>query len=131
MSSKPVEPAAPPKLVTRAYWLWTVSGALMTLYGIWLIIASVMEDAGGFIAVGVFFVAVGGVLIAGARKVVPGDQRWRSALVMFTLMLVALGIIASFLIKAVAALPLLFSVVALAGSMMAYRPSSEPWFESK
>ena len=131
MSSKPVEPAAPPTLVTRAYWMWTISGALMGLYGIGLIVASLIEGIGGFVALGVFFAAIGAALIFAARKALPGDQQWRSALAVFTLMLVALGIMASFLIKGAAALPLLFSVIALIGSMMAFRPSSDPWFEDK
>ena len=99
MSSKPVEPAAPPTLVTRAYWLWTISGALMGLYGIALIIVSVIEGAGGFVAIGIFFTVIGAVLIFAARKAFPGDQQWRSALAVFTLMLVALGIMGSLLIK--------------------------------
>ena len=131
MSSKPVEPAAPPTLVTRAYWLWTISGALMGLYGVGLIVASLIEGIGGFVALGVFFTAIGAALIVAARKAFPGDPRWRSALAVFTLMLGRLGIMASFLIKGAAALPLLFSVIALIGSMMAYRPSSDPWFEDK
>lgn len=131
MSSKPVEPAAPPTLVTRAYWLWTISGALMGLYGIGLIVASLIEGIGGFVALGVFFTAIGAALIFAARKAFPGDQQWRSALAVFTLMLVALGIMSSFLIKGAAALPLLFSVIALIGSMMAFRPSSDPWFEDE
>lgn len=130
MSSKPVEPAARPALVTRAYWLWTISGALMAIYGVAFVIVSLIEGVGGTVAVGLFYVAIGAALIAAARRVVAGDPRWRSALAVFTLMLVFLGILGSFLTKG-AALPLLFSLIALIGSMMAYRPSSDPWFEAK
>ncbi|WP_020107828.1 hypothetical protein [Nocardia sp. 348MFTsu5.1] len=130
MSSKPVEPAARPALVTRAYWLWTISGALIAVYGVAFVIVSLIEGVGGTVALGVFYVAIGGALIAAARRVVSGDSRWRSALAVFTLMLVFLGILGSFLTKG-AALPLLFSLIALIGSMMAYRPSSDPWFEDK
>ncbi|PYE20090.1 hypothetical protein DFR67_102228 [Williamsia limnetica] len=131
MSTTPVDPAVPPKLVTRAYWLWMAAGVLLAVYGLAIIIVSLVASGAGFVVFGVFFAAIGAGLIVLARKAFPGDPRWRSALAVFTLMLVALGVLASLLVAQVAAAPLLFSLFALVGSMMAYRPSAEPWFAEK
>lgn len=131
MSTEPVGPTVPPKLVTRAYWLWMIAGVLMTIYGLAIVIVSLVADGAGFVIFGVFFAAIGVGLVLMARRAFPGDPRWRSALAVFTLVLVALGVLASLLVAQVAAAPLLFSLLALAGSMMAYRPSSERWFVEK
>jgi hypothetical protein len=107
------------------------AGVLLAVYGLAIIIVSLVASGAGFVVFGVFFAAIGAGLIVLARKAFPGDPRWRSALAVFTLMLVALGVLASLLVAQVAAAPLLFSLFALVGSMMAYRPSAEPWFAEK
>jgi hypothetical protein len=128
MSAEPIDPAVPPKLVTWAYRLWLTSAGLLALVGLVTIILGGTASAFVF---GIFFIAVAAGVVFLARRAYPGDPRWRSSIGMLTLVLTAMSLFGSLLFGPVLALILISSIVGMAGSMAAYRPSSEPWFAQK
>jgi hypothetical protein len=105
--------------------LWVASGALLALWGLFQI---VLVRTGTSIVFGLFFVIVGAGLVLAARQAYTGDSRWRSAVSVLTLMLVAIGIFAAMLYSLPMVPALLFALIGLGGSLTANRPASEPWF---
>ncbi|WP_437426048.1 hypothetical protein [Williamsia muralis] len=125
MSTEAVNPGVPPNTVVWAYRLWLASGVLLALWGLFQI---ALVRTGTSVVFGVFFILVGVALVWAGRQAYAGDPRWRSAVSVLTLMLVAIGIFASMLYSLPMVPALLFALIGLSGSLTANRPTSEPWF---
>lgn len=128
MSTQPVEPAVPPKLVRLAYRLWLAAAVIVIVAGVLTLVVN--NTVTGFLF-GIFFVVVGVVVGVLARQTYPGDPRWRSSLSVLLLVLAALSIFGSVVFGPALAMVLLGAIIGLAGSMAAYRPASEPWFADR
>lgn len=117
---------ARPALVTWSYRLWYVGGALYAVCAIVWFALSVGDHPAAAVPIGLLLLAIGLGVIALARKVSPADTRWRSALAALTLVVTVLS-----MVGAVAGLGPLFviaAVIGLIGSICAYRPAAEEWF---
>jgi hypothetical protein len=115
-------------MVVWALRLWLTSGALLAVWGF---LQMVLVRTGTSVVFGIFFILVGVGLVLAARHAYAGDSRWRSAVSVLTLLLVALGIFASMLFSLPMVPALLFALIGLVGSLIANRPASEPWYSRK
>jgi hypothetical protein len=115
-------------MVVWAFRLWLTSGVLLAVWGLLQI---VLVHTGTSVVFGVFFILVGTGVVLAARHAYAGDPRWRSAVSVLTLVLVALGIFASMLFSLPMVPALVFSLIGLIGSMIANRPASEPWYSPR
>lgn len=116
-------PAAP-KQATWAVRLWNAGGVLFILSAV---IYFAFGDARALpVGLGIISAAVGIGLVVLARRASGGDARWRSTVAVLTLTATVLGM----LVAALTTVPfvLISGLVAIAGSMLAYRPAAEPWF---
>ncbi len=113
-----------PKQAIWAVRLWTVSGAFFLVSAAILFVVGYSSTFA--IGVGVLSAAVGVAVFVLSRRASTGDPRWRSTIAVFTLTVTVIGM----LLSVVSSNPLLLisGLIGLVGSMLAYRPSAEPWF---
>lgn len=123
------DPAQRPKLVVWAYRCWVTGGALLVLLGVGFVILGAVSSMStlGPVAVGVLVAIVGVADILMGSKAFVGDAHWRSSLAALTLVVVAMLLVISFLAPLLA-FALLAGIIALFGSLLAYRPESESWY---
>lgn len=128
------DPNDRPSLVVWALRLWMISGALLIALGVLTVIdrwVSVGLEFGP-LAIGVLIALVGVAYFMLGAKTYRGELQWRSSLSALTCVIVALllpltiGFQSSGL-----AVVLAVAVIGLAGSVLAYRPASDAWFNCK
>lgn len=123
-----------PKLVTWAYRCWMAAGVLLVVLGIVGEVGVVLDVSGASIlapmALNVVVIAVGVAILMMGTKAYLGDLRWRSSLAALTLVVVAMLLLLSIGFGApLLAVQLLAAIVGLFGSLLAYRPVSDAWFD--
>lgn len=120
-----------PKLVVWAYRCWAVSGALLIALGVAAIVLGALAKGPTLepIGFGIIVVVVGVAYVLLGGKAFVGDIRWRSSLSALTLVAVILLLILSFG-DSVIAFALLASLVGLFGSLLAYRPEADQWYNA-
>lgn len=126
------DPAQRPSQVVWAYRCWAASGALLVLAGVAYVVIGVVQTGPTLepVGIGVLVAAVGGAYFLMGSKAYLGDERWRSSLAALTLVAVVMLLVLSFVYNVIA-FALLFAVVGLFGSLMAFRPESDAWFTGK
>ena len=128
------DPNDRPSLVVWALRLWMISGALLVALGVLTIIeesASVGLEFGP-LAIGVLIVLVGIAYFLLGSKTYRGELQWRSSLSALTCVIVALLLPLTIGFQSPGlAIVLAVAVVGLAGSVLAYRPASDAWFNCK
>ncbi|SKX54797.1 Uncharacterised protein [Mycobacteroides abscessus subsp. abscessus] len=118
-------------MVTWAYRCWIASGVLLGLLGVVYILAGIFADGPTLlpIGIGIIVIAVGGAYGLLGSKAYVGDARWRSSLAALTLVVVIMLVFLSFGDPALA-FTLLAAVIGLLGSLFAYRPEADAWFNA-
>ncbi|WOC11716.1 hypothetical protein [Gordonia sp. MP11Mi] len=128
------DPNDRPSLVVWALRLWMISGALLVALGILTIIdhsVSVGLEFGP-LAIGVLIVMVGVAYFLLGSKTYRGELQWRSSLSALTCVIVALLLPLTIGFQSPGlAIVLAVAVIGLAGSVLAYRPASDAWFNCK
>ncbi len=126
------ESAARPKNLEWAYRLWLISAGLLVVVGVLFVVLGVVMSGPTLspVSIGVIVVVLGVVYGLMGSKAYSGDARWRSSLAALTLVAVMLLVFVSLFANALA-LALLAAVVGLSGSLLAYRPDSEAWFQAR
>jgi hypothetical protein len=116
-----------PKQALWAMRLWLASGVLLLVTAVYSLIVGIAAGSAFVIGLAVVCVIAGVVTIALGRRAGAGDPRWRSSVAVLTLVVTVLGMLLAVLLG----IPfvLLCGLVGLVGSMLAYRPAAEPWFE--
>jgi len=117
---------ARPALVTWSYRLWYIGGALYAVCAVIWFAVSVGDHPAAAIPIGLVLLAIGLGVIALARRVSPADSRWRSALAVLTLVVAVLSMVGA--IAGLGPLFVIAAVIGLIGSICAYRPAAEEWF---
>ncbi|GED99667.1 hypothetical protein nbrc107696_01140 [Gordonia spumicola] len=125
------DPKERPALVVWAMRLWMLSGALLIALGV-LGIVDQSVNVGlefGPLALGVLVVVLGVAYLLLGAKTYRGELQWRSSLSALTCVVVAmlLPLTIGFQSSGLAVV-LACAVVGLAGSLLAYRPQSDKWF---
>jgi hypothetical protein len=126
------DPAQRPNIVVWAYRCWLVAGGLLAALGVAYILLGIFVTVETLIPVGigVLVAAVGVAYILLGSKTYTGDERWRSSLAALTLVVVIMLLVLSFLAPLLA-VALLVAIIALFGSLLAYRPEADTWFTGK
>lgn len=128
------DPNERPTLVGWALRLWMISGALLVALGILTIIdhsVSVGLEFGP-LAIGVLIVIVGVAYFLLGAKTYRGELQWRSSLSALTCVIVALLLPLTIGFQSPGlAIVLAVAVIGLVGSLLAYRPASDAWFNCK
>ncbi|GAB2641852.1 hypothetical protein GCM10027169_07510 [Gordonia jinhuaensis] len=126
MSTTPA--TTPPKTARWAIGLWWTGGVLLVLFGV---IVAAVNDHAGVRTIGIIYVLIGIADIVLGRRAFGRDSRARSAVSVLTLVVTMLSMIGAVILGTAVAMLLLASLFALGGSLMSYRPTSEPWFNPK
>ncbi|GAB33136.1 hypothetical protein [Gordonia otitidis] len=118
-------------MVTWAYRCWIASGVLLGLLGVGYIVAGIFAAGPTLlpIGIGIIVIAVGVAYVLLGSKAYVGDARWRSSLAALTLVVVIMLVLLSFGDPALA-FTLLAAVIGLFGSLLAYRPEADAWFNA-
>ncbi|MEE3853461.1 hypothetical protein VZC37_24205 [Gordonia sp. LSe1-13] len=105
------------------------SGALMVAIGVFCAYLGVTSAASALfpVGIGILVAAVGGGFLVMGGRAYAGDARWRSSLAALTLVVVIMLLFLSFFVP-ILAFALMASLVALFGSLLAFRPESEQWY---
>ncbi|WP_298446466.1 hypothetical protein [Gordonia sp. (in: high G+C Gram-positive bacteria)] len=131
-TAKP-DPARRPNTVRWALRLWLTSGVLLMILGVISIITSAF-GAGwhlGDLAVAVIVVGIGLVYASLARKAYCQPQ-WRGSLAALTVVVVIMVLVLTIGYQSPGlAVVLAAAVVGLAGSILAYRPDADAWFNCR
>ncbi|MGV9479908.1 hypothetical protein [Gordonia aichiensis] len=118
-------------MVTWAYRCWIASGVLLGVLGAVDIVAGIFGTGPTLlpIGIGIIVIAVGVAYVLLGSKAYVGDARWRSSLAALTLVVVIMLVFLSFGYPALA-FTLLAAVIGLFGSLLAYRPEADTWFNA-
>ncbi|MFT4086808.1 MAG: hypothetical protein QM658_06565 [Gordonia sp. (in: high G+C Gram-positive bacteria)] len=128
------DPAKRPKLVTWALRLWVASGVLLIAIGVLAEISTAVNVGLRFgeLAIGVLVVIVGAAYCLLARRAYTGHVQWRGSLAALTCVVVAMLLIVTIgFASAGFAVLLAAAVIGLFGSLLAYRPEADAWFNGK
>lgn len=131
-TAKP-DPAIRPNTVRWALRLWLTSGFLIAALGVVFIVLSLLETGWHLdrIAVAVLVLAVGLAYISLARKAYCVPQ-WRGSLAALTVVAVIMLLVLTIGFQSPALALILFAaVIGLAGSILAYRPDADAWFNCR
>ncbi|GAA1884834.1 hypothetical protein LX12_003036 [Williamsia serinedens] len=122
----PADPSTP-KQALWAMRLWMASGVLLLVTAVYSLVVGIAAGSAFPIGLAVVCVIAGAVTLVLRRRAGAGDPRWRSSVAVLTLVVTVLGMLLAVLLG----IPfvLLCGLVGLVGSMLAYRPAAEPWFE--
>ncbi len=128
------DPRDRPTLVVWAMRLWMISGALLIALGV-LTVVDQFANVGlkfGPLATGVLIILLGVAYLLLGAKTYRGELQWRSSLSALTCVVVAmlLPLTIGFQSSGLAVV-LACAVIGLAGSLLAYRPKSDQWFNCK
>lgn len=115
-----------------AYRCWLIAATLLVVVGVLFVVLGIVLTGPTLnpVSIGVLIIIIGVVYALMGSKAYSGDIRWRSSLAALTLVVVLLLVFVSFFMFALA-VALLAAVVGLSGSLLAYRPDSEAWFEAR
>ena len=123
-----------PGLVVWALRLWMLSGALLIALGVLTIVFETVRVGFEFgpVAIGVLVVLVGVAYFLLGGKTYRGELQWRSSLSALTCVIAVLLLPLTIGFQS-PGLAIVFAaaVVGLAGSILAYRPTSDAWFNCK
>ncbi|QRY61768.1 hypothetical protein JVX90_15340 [Gordonia sp. PDNC005] len=128
------DPKDRPTLVVWAMRLWMISGALLIALGV-LTVVDQSVNVGlefGPLAIGVLIILLGVAYLLLGAKTYRGELQWRSSLSALTCVVVAmlLPLTIGFQSGGLAVV-LACAVIGLAGSLLAYRPRADKWFNCK
>ena len=124
------EPLTRPVLVRWAYRLWLASGCLLAAVGIVSIVLTVLDSGWelGLLAVAILVTAVGLVYLPMARKAVLHHQG-RGVIASLTVVVTVMVLVLTIGFQSgELALVLFISVLGFAGSVLAYRPTADAWY---
>ncbi|MFT3716832.1 MAG: hypothetical protein QM774_13080 [Gordonia sp. (in: high G+C Gram-positive bacteria)] len=137
MTDSPVtnrpDPATRPPTVTWALRLWLISGGLLIVLGVASIITNIVGSGWDFgvVAVAILVAVVGLAYVLLARKAYCEPQ-WRGALAALTIVAVAMLLVLTVGFQAAGLAVVLFAaVIGLFGSILAYRPDADAWFNGR
>ena len=127
IEKNPPVDGATPKQARWAMRLWLASGVLLLVTAVYSLIVGIAAGSAFPIGLAVVCLIAGVVTIVLGRRAGAGDPRWRSSVAVLTLVVTVLGMLLAVLLG----IPfvLLCGLVGLVGSLLAYRPAAEPWFE--
>lgn len=124
------DPSTRPALVRWAYWLWLTSGCLLAVVGIVSIVLTALEAGWnlGLLAVAVLVTAVGLVYLPMARKAMCHHQG-RGVIASLTVVVTVMMLVLTIGFQSgELALVLFIAVIGFAGSVLAYRPAADAWY---
>jgi hypothetical protein len=128
------DPKDRPTLVVWAMRLWMISGALLIALGV-LTVVDQSVNVGlefGPLAIGVLIILLGVAYLLLGAKTYRGELQWRSSLSALTCVVVAMLLPLTIGFQSGGlAVALACAVIGLAGSLLAYRPRADKWFNCK
>ncbi|WP_132992245.1 hypothetical protein [Gordonia zhaorongruii] len=125
------DPNDRPSLVVWALRLWMLSGALLIALGVLTIIDHSVNFGFEFgpLAIGVLIVLLGVAYFLLGANTYRGELQWRSSLSALTCVVVAMLLPLTIGFQSPGlAIVLAVAVIGLVGSILAYRPKSDAWF---
>ncbi|MFZ2511433.1 MAG: hypothetical protein WAW85_10140 [Gordonia sp. (in: high G+C Gram-positive bacteria)] len=124
------DPSTCPTLVRWAYRLWLTSGSLLAVVGVVSIVLAVLEVGWnlGLLAVAILVTAVGLAYLPMARKAMRHHQG-RGVLASLTVVVLVMVLVLTIGFQSgELALVLFIAVIGFAGSVLAYRPAADAWY---
>lgn len=124
------DPSTQPSLVRWAYRLWLISGCLLAVVGVLSIVLTLLEVGWdlGTLAVAVLVTAVGVAYVPMARKGKCNHQG-RGVIASLTVVVTVMMLVLTIGFQSgELALVLFIAAIGFAGSVLAYRPGPDAWY---